>query len=180
MTLAVPCRFGCARLRATSQRVIRSRASAGLPVSGRRRPHEKTPRGHVSPDKVGPERPPSGRIRDRLRGATGVAHAPYHPPRGFRDRHSGSGRRGPGAGQGGAPRPCASCLTSACPGPPPIGARRPPLASAPAQRSARSTSGVEPRHSRRRAALRRRRLPSESFRGHQVLVTAELSGPSAA
>ena len=33
----------------------------------------------------------------------------------FPDRYPGAGRSGPGAGQGGAPRPCASCLTSASP-----------------------------------------------------------------
>ena len=36
-----------------------------------------TPRGHLRPDSVGRERPPSERVRGRLRGvAEGVAHAP--------------------------------------------------------------------------------------------------------
>jgi hypothetical protein len=38
------------------------------PLSGRRRPDEHTPRGHLRPDKVGRERPPSEWVRDRLRG----------------------------------------------------------------------------------------------------------------
>jgi hypothetical protein len=36
-------------------------------------------------------------------------------PGGLPDGHQRAGRSGLGAGQGGAPRPCASCLTSACP-----------------------------------------------------------------
>ena len=48
-------------------------------VPGRTRFSLSTPRGHIRPDKVGRERPPSERVRDRLRGvAAGVAHAPHH------------------------------------------------------------------------------------------------------
>jgi hypothetical protein len=62
------------------QWVLRSRTSVEQPLSGRRSSHEKTSRGHVRPDKVGRERPPSERVRDRLRGvAAGVAHAPHQP-----------------------------------------------------------------------------------------------------
>ena len=55
-------------LRATSQRVISSRTSAGLRCSGRRTSHEKRSRGHVRPDRSG-------------RGATPVGAGPG-PPRG--------------------------------------------------------------------------------------------------
>jgi hypothetical protein len=62
------------------QTVTRERTRVWPPSSGRTEPSLSTPHGHLRPDKVGPERPRSERVRDRLRGvAAGVAHAPHHP-----------------------------------------------------------------------------------------------------
>jgi hypothetical protein len=50
-------------------------------VSGRPRPLMSTPRGHLRPDKMGRERPPSERARGHLPAvAEGVAHAPARVP----------------------------------------------------------------------------------------------------